>query len=639
MRNHQPVTIGKFNGIWDRSYPDDVPIGKLLDGKNLIFKKNGIETRPGFSNNGSYGGLTAAFAIKRIETYKRIGEADRLLILDNNYHVYDSTNLSSPILTVSGMTDFSVLSLYNRAYISPHNGSKGLAGQSVYVYQGSGTARLAAGNKPAGTTLTITNSVSAGNVEAGEHLYCVSYLTDTGFVTKPSLYTLYTAPGSLRIHIAGIPTGPAGTSGRVISATRVLVDPYNLNPDSYEYFELYTINDNTTTYIDIDYFDTDLQASNDTMLDNFETIPAGVCLSEYHGGMVVVGTDANPDTAFISKSISCEAFSTAADYVNVNPGDACVGIKEAVEFRDMLYFLKDQRMYSTTDTSGTDPSTWPVTPVDSGISTSCHGVGRILDAKGNHIEKFIFADRSGLVLFDGSTAGARLSRDIENIWKRINPLYFDRIEVCIDPVNFYIYVAVPLDAATENSHILFGDYSNNQQLGILDQAIGDALTVSTIKWSVWAINNRRPTSMVVDVDYTTKRSILKIGSLDHDIHALTDFANPQRNDTDGAIESYGRLPYTPTASDNKLFHFGSIRYRVFGNGSLNATLYTYDDAYSEALHSILLNAGDGMAPQHLINFISEAMSLKLGCNYASHWFSLMNLAIFVKRHAESRPLV
>ena len=112
MRNHQPVPIGKFNGIWDRSYPDDVPIGKLLDGKNLIFKKNGIETRPGFSNLAGFGGLTVPFAIKRIETYKRIGEADRLLILDSFGSVYDSTNLSSPILTVVGMTDFSVLSLY-----------------------------------------------------------------------------------------------------------------------------------------------------------------------------------------------------------------------------------------------------------------------------------------------------------------------------------------------------------------------------------------------------------------------------------------------------------------------------------------------------------------------------------------------
>lgn len=620
MRNHQPVVINKFNGVWDRTIPDDVPIGKLRDGLNLDFN-GGCGTRKGFSNLPAFGGLTVPFAIRRIETFKRIGEADRLLILDTSGNIYDSTNLSSPILTIAAMTDFAVLCLYNRAYISPHNGEKGLAGESVYVYQGSGVARSAAGLKPSGTALTITDSASSGYVEQGEHLFAVGYLTDTGFPTRPNLYTLYTAPGLKKATISSIPIGPSGTVSRIIYATRVLTDAYNFNPESYEYFEVYELTDNTSTSVDVDFFDSDLQSSVDYILDFMETIPAGVHLTEYRGGMILGGTDANPSTEFISRANAVESFSISANYLNVNPGDACDVVKNAVSYRDQLYLLKDQRWYVTSDNGG-DPYTWNVIPVDSAMGTSCHGVVRILDAKGISTEKFIFADRSGLVLFDGSSAGARLTIDIDKIWARINANYFNRIEVVLDPVNFFIYVAAPLDTATENSHILFGDYSDKQNF-------------SDIKWCPWKLLSIRPTSLVVDVDYTTKKSILKIGSLDEDIHALTPTL---LNDTTGAIESYMHLPYTPQAGDGKLFHFGSARMRVRGAGALSINIYGMDDAESETLASLTMSSAPGQMPSFLMNYVGEVMSMKFGTNNASSWFHVNNLTLFMKVYGQSRAL-
>ena len=76
-----------------------------------------------------------------MKVFKKTGEASRLIILDDFGNLYDFINSDFPILHVDGMIDFSMVTVYNRAYITPHNGKTGLPGGVVHTYNGSGMAR------------------------------------------------------------------------------------------------------------------------------------------------------------------------------------------------------------------------------------------------------------------------------------------------------------------------------------------------------------------------------------------------------------------------------------------------------------------------------------------------------------------
>jgi hypothetical protein len=51
----------------------------------------------------------------RVYEYKKKGEASRLLILDDDGNIWDSsTAMTTPILTIAAMTDFSAVTIFER---------------------------------------------------------------------------------------------------------------------------------------------------------------------------------------------------------------------------------------------------------------------------------------------------------------------------------------------------------------------------------------------------------------------------------------------------------------------------------------------------------------------------------------------
>src|SRR5258706_4864107 len=296
MRDHQSIVIREFKGEFDRGSDDVCPPGYLLKARNVIFTNFGVKTRPGFEKT-----ITLANTV-RIQTYKRIGEADRLLILTSDGKLWDSTNLATPILNIPAMTDFSMINMFNRAYISPHNGIRGLPGEFLYVYVGSGTARKAGGSPPSGFTLLATNSGSSGHVEPCFRFVAVAFETDTGFITRlgpvagtvPSFASL-TTTGVKKLTVNAIPIGPAGTVARRIAVTKVIVDGVStMNQLLNEFFFIPNgrIADNTSTGpLDYDFYDADLVDSADYLLDNLDSPPAFVHVNDYNGSLVGVGED------------------------------------------------------------------------------------------------------------------------------------------------------------------------------------------------------------------------------------------------------------------------------------------------------------------------------------------------------------
>lgn len=47
LRDHQPVVIEEFNGLWVNGDTDAVPIDHFSDCENIIFLENGFRTRQG----------------------------------------------------------------------------------------------------------------------------------------------------------------------------------------------------------------------------------------------------------------------------------------------------------------------------------------------------------------------------------------------------------------------------------------------------------------------------------------------------------------------------------------------------------------------------------------------------------------
>jgi hypothetical protein len=612
QKDHVPITVDQFRGTFDRGEDDVCPGDHFLDSLNVVFTEHGVETRKGSIEHFVLAG------IRRIASYKRIGEADRLLILDSSGSIWDSTNLASSILTIAGMTDFGMVSLYNRAYITPHNSNKGLPGQKVYVYEGSGTARPAAGPAPIGPPIVAATSSTVGSVEIGKHLFAVSYETISGYLTQPgpATFTLYDAPGGKKVNLSSIPIGPAGTVARVLLATKKLATNYAGDAKNQEFFSIPNgrIGDNSTTTLTVDFFDADLQAGVDYLLDQLVEIPAGVGIGVYKSRLAVWGTDTNESAVYLSEPGQPESFSATEGFVLAFPGDASGGVKNCVEFRSQYYLLKGGGKTYVTSEIGDSPAFWEVVNVDLSIGAECHSIAKVMDQNGAALDNFFSADRSGLYLFNGTFSNNELSRKISDIWRRINRLALNQVEIVYDPIKALIYCAVPLDGADTPTHLLVGD-------------VDDGIDPDNIRWTTWTFP-KNPTSIVVDLNSLTKRTQFRFGSRQDNIYGYDESA---LNDFGQAIESFietALLPPDAPEADPVIYQFGHLQLRAKGNGALNITISGIDRARSNQPAGISLSTQPGRTLERMLNFQDERASVKLQTFGATDHFQLTRLKLY-----------
>lgn len=127
---------------------------------------------------------------------------------------------------------------FNADYKKPVHAS---VAYNVEQYVGVGTLVLALGSK---SVTVYVNGVAptlaagaAGSVDAGAHLYVVSFVV-SGTETNYGPSATITASGSTKIELTAIPLGPTGTTARKVYRTVAAGSTYKL---------LTTISDNTTT--------------------------------------------------------------------------------------------------------------------------------------------------------------------------------------------------------------------------------------------------------------------------------------------------------------------------------------------------------------------------------------------------------
>lgn len=625
MDGHTPVVIDDFLGHYARGLNNDVPKNYFIDTLNLRFSTGEVRSREGSSLNLSINNVVRFFP------YKRLNENPRYLILNTSGQVFDSVvSLTVPIFTDATWVDFSVFCYDNLAFLTGHNRIKGITSRNIQVYDGS-TVRPAGGAAPTGFTLTATDSASSGNVEAGIHIFAVSFETSSGFITPPgpAIFPVYTAPGGLKVTIGSIPIGPTGTVARRILATQV-IPVYNGNQIGYEFFFIPTgrIADNTTTSIDLSFFDQDLVQSADYLFDQFALLPCGLGMCDYNGRIALWGVPGSEHIVFMSTAGQPESFDQINGFLTIRPSDAQTGVLGCWANRGTLYSRKANGTYYSVDNQQ-DPVTWITDRVDIGIGGEVFAGCSILDQEGVSTDKYFVAHISGLYLFNTNYQKPEVSWNIKDLWKRINKTVFNLVQVVHDPCSYSIYITVPLDASNVISHIFYCDYSEGVNiLGYIDPF--------KCKWSIWQLQGTGH-SILCDFDVNTKEVIFKYSVETGSIYNFDDTIN---EDFGNKITSYGTL-YLASAKDiglpddESVLHFGGVRIRVTGSGTLILTCS--DESGAQIINPPSLTLGNIAALFRQFNFSNERMSLQFKVDNAGDFFTASRVVLFANKEADERP--
>lgn len=614
VRDHDPISLTQFLGTFDRGEEETTPPGYFRTSQNVAFNHRGVFTR-----EGSVAVISTGFNIRRQAIYKRLGEAARMILLSTDGNLYDSTNMTTPILSIPAMTDFSMVSMFNRAYITPHNGLRGLPGEKLYVYSGSGVARVAGGATP--TTPMICTQGLAGKLIGGR-LFAVAFETESGHITSMGGFCGIGLPADVgyKVDISAIPIGPPGTVARILFACKDIRGFAGdfINQQWY-YLPDGRIPNNTETTRTVDFYDADLQVDATSLLEQLSTIPAGVGVNIYRGRLIIWGEDANESVVRASEPGYPEAFSEVEGFCTINPGDSGGGVRYCFEYRTQLICCKSQRSYITQD-NGNSAVLWEVNALDKSVGTECHGVGKILDFGEDVRDRAFIADRSGLQLYVGTFSDTDISFNIGDIWDRINKAQFHKVEVAVDPLKARVYITVPLDNATECTHMIVGDWQ-------------DGLDLENVKFTLWAFPNP-PSTVVVDVD-GNRESLMKYASLTvPNVYALS---GGTHLDYGNAVDSWVEFPFLPQEDDWPVYHYTGARMRIRGSGNLKITLSSIDDALVVTAPDLTLNLAPGKPLYRGWNFTSERCAVKLRMTGPGDYFSLTHFSLFYKQLWATRP--
>ena len=499
-----PHSVDRFRGLWDRGDPESVPRGYLSESFNLVHSDNSVSSRPGSRKTG----FSALGTVTRTFLHRPLAGTGHLLVMDNTGALFDtSVSDAPPIYSLPDADDFVARSLHGRTYLSFLKQGRGFAGNPgglVHVYDGDPLLglRLAAGAKPIGPALSVTRS-GIGRIEAGLRKWCVAYRTRSGHVTVPSLFATTNLAAASSVTVSRIPIGGNEISARLLFATKRILDP-NHRDEHFPYYLVKAIEDNVTTdLIGVSFYESELLSEATRYFEQLESVPGGTVMTTYAGRLVVGGSAANPNRAWISDAGYPERFDSVSGLLDVRP-DEGEELVCAAEYRDRLYFGK-RRSFLFTQQTGTDPVSWPVLAADHGVGSTVHGVAATLDRQGGTLDRLLVISEKGLLAFDG-TFHSNLAFPIESLWGRLDRARLHEAQALIDPVQERIYCLLPIvpetvsvtDAyaaweirghAWGSGNSIWGyDLSNrhlrNEAL-VLVADYREGLSPMEVRWSVW----------------------------------------------------------------------------------------------------------------------------------------------------------
>jgi hypothetical protein len=507
-RDHEPLVIEDFEGLWQRGDPESAPSDHFIQADNINYFHSGVETRDGVANY-----LTEndqPLQVLRVYDYvTQTGQTLLVLTVGGKiFHIKKSNaGAITPILTIPAMEDFGFVAIAGRAYITPFktytnpNGEKyqlGIQNEFLYVYTGTGVARKAAGQPPSGAALALSSG-AAGLTDTGIHLVAVVYETDTGYLTAlgPEVFGMLDYTGLNKINVNSIPVSPNSfVKKRHLVSTKAITN-YNNDQTGYQFFFIPggNIDNNTANSATVEYYDADLISDASHLIDNLSAIPSSVNLNTYHSRLVMVGEFGTSETLVnlpigITDNRSIVRLSAPGEPESISKIDGLLivpldgnPLTNVQEFRDVLYVFKRTRTFAYSDNYDV-PSTWQEEVLDQGMGAPVHGIATVLDTGGVNIDYLLIADWSGLMMFNGTYAQPELSWKIEDFWRGMNRNEFHAIQVVNDSINKKVWITLP---DPYRKTLLHANYSNG-------------LNAKDIRWAKWNFDIRAYAIALIETD-------------------------------------------------------------------------------------------------------------------------------------------
>jgi hypothetical protein len=613
LTEYTKTTISEFKGLYKRGIPDETPIDHAICCENNDFHEKGEwSTRGGAGVSLSLNHSTSRFFLANTN-----GTA-HLLTLDFSGNIYADSN-GTPIWSDANIIDFQAINLFNRVYILPVT-----AGPAAFllVWDGVNPVRLAAGFGPSTGCTAATGST--GWIDPGVHQFGVSFVTSTGFITRPGAETggvftptLYTAPGGAQVTLSGIPTGGSDIVARYIVATQANETLFFFVPNGL-------INDNTTTTITLNFYDTDLQDSADYLFDLLEEIPAATiagALYTYHSRLFIA-----PGTNYcnVSDPSDPESFDDVDGLITL-PNPAYNTIRAFCQLYDTLYLVKSTGITSTYDNSDL-PSTWQIIEVDGthgGFQNSIATVSVTSPALGEN-EMFLTCDLGGIFTFNGAMSVIPLTWKVDDIWQLITPSALYNITIMLDPFKQIFYCLIPVQGSSAANLLLVGDYT-------------EGLDPMKIKWTIY-------TFPFVPCAIALYNYADGIGAQMYSLKFATQANNfvfkveSQFNaDLGIGINSYYQH-YLNTVDEGSINLFRAIRYRATGIGSLVSSIWPQDLQTSINLPNIALSTSPGQDYLNQTNMMNEKMAVLISnSSNPGDFITVQRVDIFAKPKFHARP--
>src|SRR5258706_9254075 len=643
MRNHDPILIEEINGLWARGDLDVCPPDHFTEFINQKTIEGGCQTRDGVRV------VKASTSPLRIWNFPDAGVGDGYLELraDNKiYHVYGGISFGVPSFTVfqvsnaiTGMTDFAFISINGRAYISPCTSTNlgGLPGEFIYVYDGNGVnmMRKAAGTAPttAEGAMAAANSATAGNVEAGVHVFGVVYETNSGFLTQigPDTLPTVTATGTKKVDLTAIPIfgGGGGTliiKRHIVASKLITAASYNGDPKSYQLFFVPggTIANNTATTLTVNFFDSELIDDASHLLDLLSSLKSVSGLGLYHNRMLAWDIADSFGTANDGINICMVSYAgepEAMDAINgfIEVPRLGTGITHCQEYRDVLYVMQFNKISAFND-NGDVPTSWPSATVDQGLGCGKWGVIQVGIYGGINVENFILLNDQGIYTFTGNMTTPELSWKIKDYWQSIDfaDIILGKVQGYNDSVHQQIIITLP-----SQSTILVGDYS-------------DGMTAEKIKCQKWTFSQANGSILLFDKD---NKLFITFSTGVHWIQPLT------TNDTYSGSAAV-KIPdptligaLLPGQQDDVFNHFCGARLRISGSGNLQCKLYGLDNTLTNTLPVQVLSTTPGKEYFLLGTLVSQKSRLEIKTTVINETFKLNRYTVFAKPIYTSYPSV
>lgn len=690
MRDHQPVPIDDFNGLWDRGGEDTCPIDHFTDLNNLLFDQNSTFVRKPFARYIN----TLGFNPGRIVNYVNNNtNKSYFLILDptggNLYSMQISPTILAPqlILNLPGMTDFGYFGFNGRAYISPSNGLTGISGALVQVWDGV-IIYPAAGQIPIAPALAGAAGGAGADTTLGDHYFGVAYLTKSGFITPFAVAPRYTVTAAF-LGINGVPAGPVGTIGRYLVMTKVLPASITSPDQANFYFAAFLADNISNTFtatlptIPITFNiprDSLLIESADYLQGLAQKIDAGVFITAYHNRAVYGGAILDSSVTAINiftPPVFPPALSTpvvakpsvlkfsipgdpesidrvqgiieidpshATTIVDINGTQSQIGCTAGQEYRDTFYVGKISKFYAIND-NGNEPASWTPITLDEGIGCYPYGIATVLDTGGVNIDSFFTMDKTGIYLFNGLFQKPEVTWKIADLWSRVQKTYnpgavFSNLTHFVnDSVakRFYIlcqfrpltipFSPFPVNPPVVPDTILICDYKNTQT--------NDAEFYKNVKWSKWVLNtvNFNPSNLIL-FDDGNKVSLIAF-SLADQRGWLYDGTDPVKEIVFG--------PFFDTAmvgdEESNVNHIGGLRMIISSetNSVVTPSVINRDGTRKSDLFGLTIPANPGLESTFLANVMGQRMKVRIKVP-DNGTFDVGKVVIFVKPIYASLPI-